>query len=203
MQSRPAAVVTHLANRRPFIVRWMIWVEAANRSSGASETMGLWTGDDHEDIVVDGQSRFYFGAGGLVAIEPIAHGVGTDIRTQKATLAPMTPEVEMLIRGYDTRHCPVEIHRLLINPDTMAAIGTPVRRLKGTLETLSLITAEGGREGRAELTIATSARAGTRTLALKRSDATQRRRALPGGGEDRFYQYADISGAVPFKWGEE
>ena len=60
-----------------------------------------------------------------------------------------------------------------------------------------------GGEGSCELSLVSSARAGTRKLALKKSDASGRLRKLPGGGEDRFFQFADISGAVPIKWGSK
>lgn len=203
MQFRPAAMRAYLSRRDPFVVQHLVWIAARNRASGAVETIGFWTGEDHREISVGGQTRTYYGAGGLLALEPISHAVGTDIRTVRATLAPMAPEVAMAVRGYDPRQAPVEVHRMLLNPTNYAIIGTPVRRLKGWIDRLELPVSDEGREARCELTIASNARAGTRTLALKKSDASQRLRRLPDGREDRFYRYTDITGAVPLKWGEE
>ncbi|TAG28566.1 MAG: hypothetical protein EAZ40_03425, partial [Rhodobacterales bacterium] len=49
-----------------------------------------------------------------------------------------------------------------------------------------------------DVTVASSARYLTRTLTLKRSDASQRRRS-----DDRFLRYADVSGEVDVYWGEK
>ena len=201
MQARPAALASHLNARLPIVVRWLLWISARNRATGATETVGLWTGEDHQDIVVDGQTRPYFGAGGLVSLDPIRSGVGTDIRETRARLSPMAPEVEMAIRGYDVRQAPIEVHRLVLNPATMAAVGAPVIRLRGWVNKAIIVTAGDGQEGRCDLTIVSSARAGTKALSLKKSDASGRLRTLPDGGQDRFFKYTDVSGAVPVKWG--
>lgn len=203
MQARPAALTSLLAARSPVIAHQLVWITGRNRATGATQTLGLWTGDDHQDIVVDGQTRSYYGAGSLIAVDPIRAGVGTDVRTTKARLSPLAPEVEMEIRGYDVRQAPVEIHRLVIDPVTMQPVGTPVLRLRGWVNKIEIKTAGDGGEGSCELSLVSSARAGTRKLALKKSDASGRLRKLPGGGEDRFFQFADISGAVPIKWGSK
>lgn len=201
MQSRPAALTDHLTARQPFIVRHLVWISARNRGSGAVETIGLWTGDDHQDITVDGTVRTYYGAAGIARMEPLTCGVGTDVRRTRLSLSPMAPEVEQAIRGYDVRQAPVQIHRLLVDPETMRSIGTPVLRLVGWIDGVEMTTAAGGEEWRCEVTLVTSARAGTRSLSLKKSDASQRLRKTASGAEDRFYQYADVSGAVPVRWG--
>ena len=54
-----------------------------------------------------------------------------------------------------------------------------------------------GGEGGVELRIASAARALTRKLELKRSDASHRLRS-----GDRFRRYAEISGSVSTAWGE-
>ncbi|PZO64608.1 MAG: hypothetical protein DI498_11010 [Paracoccus denitrificans] len=203
MQPRPAALIAHLIARKPFIVRHLIWIRARNRTSGVLEDIGLWTGDDHQEIVVDGVTRTYYGAGGIAQMEALTSGVGTDIRRARLSLSPMAPEVEIAIRGYDVRQALVEIHRLLIDPETMQAIGSPVRRLSGWIDGVEMTVAGGANEMRCEVTIVTSSRAGTRTLSLKKSDATQRLRKTASGVDDRFYQYADLSGAVPVRWGEK
>lgn len=203
MQARPTALANHLNARLPILVRWLMWISARNRATGATETLGLWTGEDHQELVVAGQTRTYFGAGGLVGLDPIRAGVGTDIRETRARLSPMTPEVEMAIRGYDVRQAPIEVHRLILNPATMQAVGSPVLRLRGWVNKAVIVTAGDGQEGRCDFTIVSSARAGTKTLSLKKSDASGKLRVLPAGGEDRFFKYTDISGAVPVKWGSK
>lgn len=78
--------------------------------------------------------------------------------------------------------------------------GGPVLRLKGWVNKVAEVTSGGVKEGRCDLTIVSNARAGTRTLVLKKSDASGRLRKLPDGREDRAYKYTDISGAVPVEW---
>ena len=207
MRITDPVLAAHLAARKPVLIRHMLWIAARNRATGAVEGLGLWDGDDHQDIVIDGQTRTYYGAGGLVSIEPIRHATGTDVRRVRATLAPMAPEVAMAIRGYDPRTAPVDIYRQIYDPETMQPVGGPVRRLKGRISEIEL-TQPAEKDGESDdaacsITIATGTIEGTRGLALKKSDESQKLRALPDGGQDRFYQYADISGKVPVKWGEE
>lgn len=201
MQSRDPALRAHLISRKPIIVHHLLWVSARHRASGAVERLGLWTGPDHQDFVIEGETRGYFGAGGMIGMEALTSAAGTDVRSTRLKLSGIAPEVEMAVRGYDARQAPVQIHRMVINPDTGLMLGAPVRRLDGWINKLEMVTADEGRDARCELTLVSNARAGTRALSLKKSDASQRLRVLPGGGEDRFYQYADVSGAVPVKWG--
>lgn len=203
MQARQAAITDHLAARAPIALRHLIWLSARNRASGAIESIGFWTGDDHADVVVDGQTRTYLGAGGVIEMSPITHGTGTDVRTVRAVLSPMAPEVELALRGYEPRGAAVEIHRIIQAPATGLTVGNPVRRLKGWVSAVSIVSGGEGREGKATLTIASNARAGTRTLALKKSDESQKLRQTATGVPDRFYRYASISGAVEIDWGED
>lgn len=204
MRAIDPAEAAHLAARKPIIIRHMLWISARSRATGAVETLGLWDGEDHQEISVAGLTRLYYGAGGLLAIDQIGHAVGTDVRRVRAVLAPMAPEVEMAIRGYDPRTAPVEIHRMIINPETMAPVSAPTRLLKGRISDLELITPdlEGG-DAECRITIATNAVEGTRGLALKKSDESQKLRTTADGKQDRFYQYADVAGKVPVLWGEK
>ncbi|MFE3839657.1 hypothetical protein ABNX41_21770, partial [Rhodobacteraceae bacterium PA1-206B] len=71
MRTLPAAVAAHLAARKPLLVHQLLWISARNRTSGAVETLGLWTGEDHQSITVGGQSRTYYGAGAVLGIDPV------------------------------------------------------------------------------------------------------------------------------------
>lgn len=205
MRATDPAIAAHLSARKPIIVRHLIWITARHRLTLAPEAIGFWDGDDHHEILVEGETRTYYAAGALIKIDQISHAVGTDVRRLRAKLAPMAPEVEAAIRGSDARTAPVQVHRLIIDPETMAVIGSPVRRLDGRISEIEFSEPDDdGSEAECRVTIATAAIEGTRTLALKKSDESQKLRALPGGaGGDRFFRYADVSGKVPVKWGEE
>ena len=60
--------------------RHMVHVIGRNRSTGAQEALGLWQGDDHLTIVINGANRTYYGAGGLIGVEPIRAGIGLEVR---------------------------------------------------------------------------------------------------------------------------
>lgn len=190
----------HLAARSGRHAHILIWFTAKDRASGALHGTGFWTGADHREFVVGGRPRDYFGAGGLIQLDPVRSVIGTDVQRLNGQLHLPTPEVEMAVRGYDLRQAPVEIHRALFDPVARALIGI-TRRFEGWVDQIEITEATDTEQGSCRLTLVGTARAGTRTLSLKKSDESQKLRKLANGRPCRFYQYADISGAVPIKWG--
>lgn len=182
------------------VPRWLAWLSARNRVDGLTETVGLWTGDDVRTFTIDGEARVYHGAGAMIGLGEIVYEAGLNVQMQRLTLAILTPEVEAAIRSYDPRLAPVEVHLALFDPETNALIGTE-RMIKGTVDSAPINEAPRGSNADAvcEITIATSTRSGTRTLASKKSDSSQKER----DANDRGREYADISGEVRVTWGEE
>lgn len=179
--------------------RHMVHVIGRNRDTDAQEALGLWQGDDHLTIAIGGVNRTYYGAGGLIGVEPIRAGIGLEVRMLQATLSPLTPEVALLLRGYDTRLAPAEVHRGLLSLETGQLIAEPIRVFRGWVDALKIRTGEVGGTGEATVTLASAARGLTRALTLTRSDTEMRRRNTG----DRFRDYADIAGEVGVWWGEK
>jgi hypothetical protein len=179
--------------------RHMVHVIARNRQTGAQEALGLWQGDDHLTIAIDGVNRTYYGAGGLIGVEPIRAGIGLEVRMLQATLSPLPPEVALLLRGYDTRLAPAEVHRGLLSLQTGQLIAEPIRVFRGWVDEVKIRTGEVGGTSEATVTLASAARGLTRALTLTRSDTEMRRR----NAGDRFRDYADIAGEVGVWWGEK
>lgn len=179
------------------VARTLFWVRARDRATNAEEALGLWTGDDHQEFTIGGVERTYYGAGGVVAIDPIVMTSGLTVRSQRAEFSPLAPEVMEMVRTYEPRFAPVEIHRALFDPDTMNLVDEPHRVFRGWIDGIRVDTPAVGGSGRIELSLVSTARALTRTLAAKKSDETQRRRS-----NDRFRRYADVSGSVDVWWGE-
>lgn len=179
--------------------RHMVHVIGRNRDTDAQEALGLWQGDDHLTIAIGGVNRTYYGAGGLIGVEPIRAGIGLEVRMLQATLSPLTPEVALLLRGYDTRLSPAEVHRGLLSLETGQLIAEPIRVFRGWVDALKIRTGEVGGTGEATVTLASAARGLTRALTLTRSDTEMRRRNTG----DRFRDYADIAGEVGVWWGEK
>lgn len=199
MRILDTASAEYLSGHTGVASRHMVHVIGRNRDTDAQEALGLWQGDDHLTIAIGGVNRTYYGAGGLIGVEPIRAGIGLEVRMLQATLSPLTPEVALLLRGYDTRLAPAEVHRGLLSLETGQLIAEPIRVFRGWVDALKIRTGEVGGTGEATVTLASAARSLTRALTLTRSDTEMRRRNTG----DRFRDYADIAGEVGVWWGEK
>ena len=174
----------------------LIWITARHRSTGLAETMGLWTGSEDIALSIDGDTRTYHGAGQLLDVPPLKSRVGLTVQMQSLGLAATSPEVEAAIRLYDSRLAPVEIHVARFDPETNTLLGVD-RVYKGSIDKAPILTpAKNGGNGGVTLSLASGARRLTRSLTVKRSDESQRRRS-----DDRFFRFADVAGKVERFWG--
>lgn len=197
MRSLPAAVASFLSARPDAVrVHTLVWITGQDRATGLPQSIGLWNGLDNQQFDVGGL-RDYYGAGNILGLDRINYGTGLDARMHTLTLAAISPEVEQAVRAYDARLAPVEVHGLLIDPLYNTIVGTPWLALRGWVDEVEIRTPAVGGEGGIDLRIASASRALTRTLALKRGDASQQLR-----GGDRFRRYAEISGTATVAWGE-
>lgn len=177
------------------VPRWLVWISGKNRQTGSTESAGFWTGDDNAEFTIDGQVRDYTGAGPLISIDAIKYAAGTEIQMQSLEFSMFSDEVEAQIYQYDIRLAPVELHLALFSPDTGELVGIATS-FKGWIEDPDVVdSASGGRSLR--LSVASEARAGTKTLATKRSAQSMQLRNPDEAGFD----YADISGDVSIAWG--
>lgn len=138
-----SATAAYFATQTRIRARVLVWMQALDRETGQVETMGLWNGADHRVFTIRGEERTYYGAGGLIAVDPITSRTGLNVRMQRLVFSPLAPEVEQLIRGYDARFAPVEIHRALFDPDSHALVDEPHRRFKGWGSSIRLRGPEG------------------------------------------------------------
>lgn len=194
MRKYDAATSGLLAARRGLVPQRLVWIKARNTSTGAVEAVGLCSGVDDLSLVLEGEARSYLAAGTLLQSEPITAAAGLSVRTHQLKLAAAAPEIEALVKGYDTRFAPVEIHRALFDPETRALAGVPHRVFRGLVDTIEFPTDEAPE---VLMGVVSETRVLTRSLAVKKSDESHQAR-----GGDRFRRYATISGAVPVYWGE-
>lgn len=198
MRSFDTATATYLESAEGIVARLLIRIEARNRTTGAAEVMGLFTGADPErEFTAGGETRTWYGAGNVIEMSPITMQSGLEVRMRRLLLSHLTPEVAQLIRGYSARFAPVTVYRGFFDALNGTLIAEPHRVFKGFVDEIAIRTPEAGGTAEAELTMATTARLLTGTLPLKKSDASQ---SLRSG--DRFRRYADVSGSVPVWWGE-
>lgn len=197
MRTFSSTTAAYLADRSAFNGDLLVWLSARNRVSGATENIGFWTGVDVRDFSIEGQTRTYYGAGSLLAMDPIRRQTGIKVRTQRITFSQVSPEVLQALRVFDPRHAPVEVHRALFDPLTEALIDEPHLILRGYIDKAPLPTPPKGESAAVSIEVATHARALTIPLSRFRSDATLRARATGDG----FRKYASLADTVETKWG--
>lgn len=199
MRSYTSAELAHIRARQGVRPRLLIWVAAKNRTTGATELAGFWSGDDDASFTIGGEVRTYHGAGALLGMDDLTIEIGLTVRRISVWLATAAPEVLSAVMGYDLRLAPAEIHRVLTDPLTHQAVAQPHRIWKGWIDGAPRVTpAKGLSGGRITLQIASASMALTRTLTARYSDEAMRKR-----GGDRLFRYADVSGKVPIFWGEK
>lgn len=196
MRDVPPTLLAHLQARRPILSQVLFWTTPRHRTTGAVAELALWTGANERSFVIDGVARTYHGVGAILNVPPVKSALGTDIRMQSLTLSAITPEAEDLVRAYEPRLAPAELHRAVYHPDTLQLLGIQ-RLFKGWIDKAPVTRPEDGGMAVIEVTLASSARALTKTLTARKSDASQRRR-----GDDRLRRYADVSGSVQVSWGQ-
>lgn len=199
MRSLDPAILAQFEARRGMVARLLVWIVARKRATGAAVPAGFWSGDDHHDFSIGGQSRTYYGAGALLAIDPLQAETGLKVRQHRITLSPIAPEVEQVIHGYDPRLAPVEMHVAYFEPETRALLAAPNRVFKGFVDTLKVSTPPVGGSAEVEVNLLSAAHALTRQLALKKSHESLQARAP----NDDFRQYTTLTGAVQALWGEQ
>lgn len=197
MRTLDAASLAYIGGQTDIIARHLVWFQARRFNSGAIETGGLWNGDDATTFTVGSENRVYQGAGSVLGIDPIRSGVGLEVRMLSITLSDLTPEVAQLVRGYDVRLAPVEIHRVLLDLASRTLIAPPMPVFLGWVDESSIV--DGGDTSEVRLNLASDARRLTRPAPLYRSDAAMRQR----NPTDRFRENTDIGRNIPVWWGRE
>ena len=69
-----------LAARTGVASRHMVHVIARNQKTELPEALGLWQDDNHLTIAISGANRTYYGVGGLIGVEPIRAGIGSEVQ---------------------------------------------------------------------------------------------------------------------------
>lgn len=198
MRTLEQAVAIHLRERGAKHAHLLIRMQGRDRTTGNVETIGFWTGADHENFIVEGQSQLFFGAGTLMKVNPLVSEAGLQVRTTRMQFSAIPAEVQLAARGYDIRRQPARLYVQYFNPETHQAIGGPQRVFKGFSEGLEIIRPELGGIAEITLSLMSTARQLTKTLSLKKSNVALLARAPLDG----FRKYSDVSGAVEALWGE-
>ena len=198
MRALPPAIAAHYAAGGHADVQVLVWITARDRETGAPHSLGFWSGADHQEIEVVGALRTYYGAGALLAFEPVASVSSAQERVWSLSVSPLHDQIAEAIRLYDARLAPVEVHEWHHDPLTHLPLADPVRVVRGTLMELDIPTPPDGQESAVTLKVVSDAWRLTKGLTLKRSDEALKARS---GGADRFRRYNSLVG-INVWWGE-
>lgn len=189
-------LAAHRTARKPEQVHHLLWLTAKDRSDGSPQTLGLWTGADAQVITIEGESRTYYGAGGVLSIEDVSGSAEELERTLTITVSSLHAQVVEALRVYDPRLAPMQLHRWVLDPETGLALDVPSREWKGRIMDVDLPLPPPGGTAEAMLRCVGSAWELTKGLSLKRSDAALQAWS-PG---DMFRQYNTATSMTA--WGE-
>lgn len=163
---------------------WLIWAETRNRTTGAIEAGGIWTGGLDQTFNVPGTpgTRIYRGAGLVASLDPINYTAGVDnIQSQSITLNGVSGAVRDMILYYDAKQAVVELHRLHRPPATHLlgsatfielAFAGNIDEVEFSRDASDLRV--GGSRWTCNIRLMSASRMGTRTLQLKKSDASHK-----------------------------
>lgn len=180
---------------RPF---WALWIVARDMTTNAPVPAGYWTGGYDATITVGGVARPYWGAGAFLTLEPLTYQLGAVVQTQRVSLGPLAQEVRTRLRGYDTKQAAVDLQLVML--DANDAVTQVEEAFTGVMDVFDIndgpIDDAGNMTVTCDVELVSDARQLTRTLSLKMSDASQRRR----DAADAFRKYADVAGTVAVNW---
>lgn len=198
MPELTAAQIDQLMERRGTLSHVLLWLSARNRETGDIETIGLWTGDDHQVIMIGGEERLYYGAGAVIDPGILRAAAGLEVRYHRVTVPPILDEVRKALRGYDPRRAPVELHVCPMDIDSGAPLGPPVRVFKGTIEEAPEKRGPDGTPASREIVMASPARALTIGVPILKSQAALELR----DPTDRGREHTDTVADRTIPWGE-
>jgi hypothetical protein len=198
------SVALQNARKTGLVVRDFVTIRPKDRSTGAQTELCLWNGHvPITAIVIDpkdgtSDSRVFNAAGSLLDIPPIPAGLMTEVRTVRIRLSKLTAEVLNIMRTYDAKMAPVEIHRGLFDPDTRRLVDPAICRFVGFINNAPIRTPKAGSEGFVEAECVSQSRILTKTSGLLFSMEALKKRS-----GDLFGKYLDVAGAWRVWWGQE
>ncbi|WP_274426743.1 hypothetical protein [Chelativorans sp. YIM 93263] len=181
-----------------------LWARVKDRVTGAVVERGFWSGDDTVMLeVISGQTgmpemRTYVGGADL-QVGSIPRVSNLTIQTIDVSLSAILPEVQEMVRGYNARLAPVEIHTGLLHPDTRMAVSPPEIEFLGQIDEAPIETAATGGESRVRFSVRSDGILMlTRKNPRKRSYEGQKRRQ-----NDQLGRYSNVVRTWQIPWGME
>lgn len=173
----------------------LIWFLARDTETDATRGFGFWTGIEDITLTVESEVRDYAAGGSIVGVDAITASKGLSVETQRVVLSAIHSDIENMLRGYDARQAPCQIHVLRRDPLTNAKLGFD-RPFKGFLNVAPITSGQIGGDAIAEAELLGSEYLLTKGLSSKKSHEAQQLRQ-----GDPFMKYATTSGSETIYWG--
>lgn len=183
--------------------RNLVWFVARSLDGLSTQPFGFWNELDTATVSVlrgdtgTTENRVYEGDGSLLDISPIVLTSDLTVQSVTISLSQIHASVQNMVRGYDIRSAPVEIHRILFDPQTNQPVASAISRFMGKVDKAPIGTPTPGQEGSIPITCRSILSELTRTNPAKKSDEHQKTRS-----GDRFRQYSGVAD-VPVFWGTD
>ena len=192
------------ARDKGLVPRRFVWITGKDLASGAPASIGLWTGDDDINITITSgvtglpEARTYYGGLNL-QVSPIPRTADLTIQTVTITIGQIAPAVQQLVRGYDLRLAPIEIHDMSFDTGTRLPSAAPEIAFLGVADGAPVKTPAVGQDGDIEISAISAAIAMLeRTNPAKSSYEGQKRRS---GDEFGLYSSTVANWQIP--WGQK
>ncbi len=211
MRNQPLAITAVLSNARAdgLVVRRAVWFVAKTRDTGLPAELGVWDGDEDIPLTVlsgvNGQpvTRPYYGGGNLLKISEFSRTSDLNVQQLTIDVSQIAPVAQKLIREYNVRRARVEIHDIILHPETGMPVAADLASFTGIVDTAPVETPAVGGEGKAELKCVSEMMALlTQTNPEKSSYESQLLRAEEGEVADELFKYAGVVETWELKWGE-
>ncbi|MGV1756110.1 hypothetical protein ACQZ6F_08650 [Rhizobium sp. A22-96] len=192
------------ARDKGLVPRRFVWITGKDLATGGPASIGLWTGDDDINITVTSgvtglpEARTYYGGLNL-QVSPIPRTADLTIQTVTITIGQIAPAAQQLVRGYDLRLAPIEIHDMTFDTGARLPSSAPEIAFLGIADGAPVKTPAVGQDGDIEISAISAAIAMLeRTNPAKSSYEGQKRR---GGDEFGLYSSTVANWQIP--WGQK
>lgn len=181
----------------------MMLIRTRNRTTNELVPLGLWMGEDNEDILirdiftgVSSTRSFYTG---MVGMGDVTHEAGLNVRPLEITLSRLEPAVRIAFYEHDPRGAQVQVFRRAYDPDTGRPVaGFPEAEFAGYVNTAPDSRPSPGGDSIISVDVVSTAMMLTIPSASTKSDATQRKRS-----GDRFRRYKATASQWEIPWAAE
>lgn len=198
----PAELAAIQANT--VVARTLVTMTVKDRLTGNPVPLGFWldAGPASFNVVNPRtgavEARAFVGDA-LISVGEIPLTSDISVREVEVVLAAIDDSVQDAVRTYDARNAPIEIHRVYLDPATMAQVAPARCRFLGQVDTAPIETAaEGGAS-----TVTLSCTSTTQELRRKNPDVSSYESQILRKSDDDFYRDTGVVSDWTLFWGKK